>query len=207
MPEAHLYQGALAHLGLYARSQPVRGEAGVAMAEQPYRAQLALRGEGGDAAFFDRAREALGFSLPTQPNRASGNDATTALWLGPSEWLLVTRVDGDSLVAALERALAGVHHGLTDVSESRVVIALSGPRARDLLAKATSLDLHPRNFQPGNCAQSTLARTSMLLHQLGEDKADGAAYEIYVHRSFAEYAWRWLEAAATEYGCAVITTP
>jgi sarcosine oxidase subunit gamma len=40
----------------------------------------------------------------------------------------------------------------------------------------------------------------MLLHQLD----DGPSYDIYIHRSFAVYAWSWLSDAAREYGLAVM---
>jgi sarcosine oxidase subunit gamma len=33
--------------------------------------------------------------------------------------------------------------------------------------------------------------------------ADTPAYDLYVHRSFADYLWRWLEDAAKEYGVAI----
>jgi sarcosine oxidase gamma subunit len=39
----------------------------------------------------------------------------------------------------------------------------------------------------------------MLLHQLD----DGPCYDIYIHRSFAVYAWNWLSDAAREHGLAV----
>ena len=68
--------------------------------------------------------------------------------------------------------------------------------------KGTSLDLHPGVFGPGRCAQSSIARCHMLLHQTG----DAPAYEIYVHRSFSDYLWRWLQDAAREYGVQVLSS-
>jgi sarcosine oxidase subunit gamma len=66
--------------------------------------------------------------------------------------------------------------------------------------KGCSLDLHPRVFNAGDCAQSGLARCHMLLHQINEIPT----YDVYVHRSFSHYAWRWLEDAAREYGVSII---
>jgi sarcosine oxidase subunit gamma len=88
---------------------------------------------------------------------------------------------------------------VVDVSDSRAVITLSGPRALDVLAKGCPLDLHPRVFSPGRCAQSLLAKAHVLLHRVD----DAPTFEIYVHRSFADYLWTWLEDAAAEYGMAV----
>ena len=78
-------------------------------------------------------------------------------------------------------------------------IVNSGIVLRDVLRKGTSIDLHPKAFGPGQCAQTGIARCHMLLHQT----SDEPAYDIYVHRSFADYLWRWLEDAAREYGVAV----
>jgi sarcosine oxidase subunit gamma len=198
--EAHRRQSALAHLGLAARADDAGGEAGIRLAERPAPGLLSLRGDSDAEAFLAAARDGLGFDLPTTPNSTAGLAAVKALWLGPSEWLLVSAEPVAALAAALSAALDKRHYALNDVSDSRTVLLLAGPRARDLLAKACSLDLHASVFGPGDCAQSSLARVPMLLHQLAEDPDAGPTYEIYVHRSLADYAWRWLEVAAAEYG-------
>ncbi len=206
MAEADRRQSALAHLGLAARAGDGEGGAGVAMAELAAAGQLSLRGESDDAAFLAAAGGALGFDLPTTPNTTAGTAALRALWLGPSEWLIVTTGPAASLIERLGHALGACHLALNDVTDSRAVLLLTGRRARDLLAKATSLDLHGSVFKPGCCAQSGLARAQMLLHQTAEDPDTGPVYEIYVPRSFADYAWHWLEGAAAEYGFRVLAT-
>jgi sarcosine oxidase subunit gamma len=65
------------------------------------------------------------------------------------------------------------------------------------------LDLHERVFRTGQCAQSHLARTSIIVHQV----ADGPDYDLYVERSQAEYLWSWLEQAGAPYGVAVVAEP
>jgi sarcosine oxidase subunit gamma len=95
----------------------------------------------------------------------------------------------------LTEALGRQHTAIVDVSESRTVITLGGPKAGDTLAKGCSLDLHPSVFAAGRCAQTGLARAHVILHKVTDDPL----LEIYVHRSFAEYAWLWLEDAAREY--------
>lgn len=197
-PLRYLRTSALSHLQLLARARQPEN-AGITMRERPFRGQLALRGEGANARFVAAAGNGLGFDLPVEPNTAAGEGGITALWLGPSEWLLVMPGEAAAHMATLREALAGTHHAVTDVSESRAVIGLAGPAAREVLAKGCSLDLHPRLFGPGRCAQSLMARCHMLLHQLD----DRPSYDIYVHRSFAEYAWRWLEDAGAEYGVAI----
>ena len=110
-----------------------------------------------------------------------------------------------ALAGRLREALADVHCAVTAVGESRTRIRVSGPKARDLLAKGCPLDLHPEAFgEPGRCAQSHVAKALVVLHLIADDPAEGASFDIYVLRSFAEYLWCWLEDAAREYGLAVV---
>ena len=73
--------------------------------------------------------------------------------------------------------------------------------ARDLLAKGCTLDLHPRAFKVGACAQTGLARAGAILHLVDE----APTFEITILRSFADYMWVWLADAAEEYGVALRT--
>ena len=66
--------------------------------------------------------------------------------------------------------------------------------------KGCGLDVHPRAFPAGTCAQTLLGQVGVLLHCLD---ADESHFEITVLRSFAEYLWAWLEDGAEEYGLAV----
>ena len=200
MADLMIRQSALAQLGLDGRARAERGEAGVALAEKPFRAIVDLRGNPEDADFLGSAQGALGLDLPLTPNTATTQGKTTALWLGPDEWWIVTPDPAADHAARLRTTLAGVHAAVTEVGESRCCIEVSGPKARDLLAKACPLDLHPRSFQPGTCAQSHLAKAAGLIHQT----TDEPAYDLYVLRSFAEYLWHWLEDAGREYGVAVV---
>lgn len=202
MAEAYLRLSALAHLGLEARAVADPGEAGVVLSERPGRGQIDLRGEAEDTGFLGAVEQAIGFALPLEAGTTASGGEATALWLGPNEWLVVTPPDGQGAAAeALRAALKDLWAAVTDVSGSRAVIGLSGRHAREVLMKGCSLDLHPRVFGPGRCAQSALARALVLLHQT--DKAP--SYDLYVHRSFAEYLWLWLEDAAAEYGLAVVS--
>ena len=98
-------------------------------------------------------------------------------------------------MATLSAALRGRRGAVIDISDSRTIIALSGKRARDLLAKGSGLDLHPRQFAPGQCAQSFLAKVKVALLQLD----DTPSYHIVVERSVAEYLFLWLADAAREF--------
>ncbi|GMQ76705.1 MAG: sarcosine oxidase subunit gamma family protein [Gammaproteobacteria bacterium] len=200
MPERYQWQSALATLGIEAQARAPAAHAGVVLCERQAGTQLVIRGDGSEGGFSAAVSQTLGLELPVTPKTAHRRRARTLLWLGPDEWLAVMAADNDGkLSAGLVAALADVSHAVVDVSHSRAVIGLQGSNAREVLLKGTNLDLHPRAFGPDNCIQARLGRCHMLLHQLD----DGPSYDIYVHRSFAVYAWNWLCDAASEYGLSV----
>src|SRR5262249_44365692 len=151
MVEPYLRRSPLAHKGLAARvAEP--GDAGVILGESPHRCQVNLRGNAGDTAFDEAVARTVGAALPLTANRVSSGNGFAILWLGPDEWLVAGAPGRErDLVPALRQALAGQHAAVVDVSEARTVITVAGPRARDMLQKGTTLDLHPRAFEPGHC--------------------------------------------------------
>jgi sarcosine oxidase subunit gamma len=84
---------------------------------------------------------------------------------------------------------------VTDLSAARAVIEITGPRARELLEKGCSIDLHPRAFAPGNCAQTLFARLPVIIDQI----AAAPAYRLFVRRSAARWLCDWLIDAAEEF--------
>ena len=169
----------------------------VALAEQPARARFNLRLDPEDAEALTAAGAVLGGSLPRTPNTAAATiNGWTLLWLGPDEWLVTGPAGGGAgLEDTLQARLDGRHCALTDVSAMYATLALSGPRAREVLMKGCRLDLHPRAFTLGACAQTALARTQAILHQTD----DAPTFEITVRNSFAVYLTSWLLDALQEY--------
>ena len=96
----------------------------------------------------------------------------------------------------LRHALAQMHVAITDVSGGQTALHLRGRHVRDVLAKGCPIDLHPRAFRIGQCAQSHLGKAPVLIAQVEEQPY----FELIVRRSFADYLWTWLESAAEEYG-------
>ena len=170
---------------------------GVTLAEQPGRVRLNLRLDQKDADALTAAGAVLGGSLPRAPNTAATTvNGTILLWLGPDEWLVTGPAEDDAqLEDTLRGRLDGRHHALTDVSAMYATLALTGPLAREVLMKGCRLDLHPRAFTPGTCAQTALAKANVILHQTD----DAPSYEITVRNSFSVYLATWLLDAMAEY--------
>jgi sarcosine oxidase, subunit gamma len=130
------------------------------------------------------------------PNTVAVAGERRTLWLGPDEWLVVSEPGSEAAIEAELRAAGAA--SVVDVSANRTTLVLAGPRARDVLMKGCALDLHPRAFGPGRCAQTQIARTQVILEQTGDEPA----YRLYVRPSFAAHLAAWLVDAMEEFGAA-----
>jgi sarcosine oxidase, subunit gamma len=173
--------------------------AGIRLGERPFIGLINLRARA-DAVGLAKTGKVLGARLPTEPNTRVEQDGNTVCWLGPDEWLVLTPAGEQAeRIAQLRDALDGQFAAVTDVSGGYALISVAGPDCRDLLAKGCTLDLHPRAFQAGQCAQTLLAKAGVLLITRDDESID-----LLVRRSFADYLWHWLVDAAEEYGLAVV---
>lgn len=175
--------------------------AGVIFCERAFLGHINLRGDPGSAAFVGAVRQALGCALPLEANTFVDADAVRACWLGPNEWLVMC--DGAKERARadeLRRALEGQFSAVTEIGSGQTVVGVSGARARDVIAKGCPLDLHPRFFAPGRCAQTYIARSGVTILQTSA----APSFELIARRSYADYLWAWMTDAAAEYGYAVV---
>ena len=174
------------------------GDAGssvVRLREVPFLAQLDLRIED-DAAARAAVAEGIGVPLPLVPGTSARGAECSALWLGPDEWLLVGAPGTeDRLSERLSDALGTTFASVVDVSANRTAVEVAGPRAREVLEKGCSVDLHPRAFGPGRCAQTMLARAQVVLEQETEEPV----YRLFVRASFSAYLAAWLMDATMEF--------
>lgn len=160
------------------------GARGVRLSEEAFLTQINLRVDPVSPA-VTRVENALALPLPHQaPNEVRGDEQNAILWLGPDEWLLVAP-DGRAadLLTDVGSALGESPGSVVDVSANRTTLRLSGPMAGEVLAKVCSLDLHPRVFGPGQCAQTLAGRAQIVLWQVDEEPS----YRLMVRCSFAHY--------------------
>jgi len=168
---------------------PLQGR-DVEIRELPVQGQVNLRGDLSRGDFAAAVFAVSGVTLPAAANTASGLQPPCALWLGPGEWLLRLpgEADAASAVAGLETALSGHFYAANDVSSAQTVLRLEGSRTREVLSKGCTLDLHQRVFGAGQCAQTNLAKTVVVLMPVDDE----GGIDVIVRRSFADYLARWL---------------
>jgi sarcosine oxidase subunit gamma len=134
-------------------------------------------------------------ALPVAANATAQSDRVTALWLGPTSWLLVAAESPLSDFDAKRDALNAAGGALFEVTDARVGWTISGSHAATVLAKGCPLDFHPRSFPPGTCAQSLLGHVNALFVRNADDR-----FTLLVARSFARDVWRALCESAAQYG-------
>jgi methylglutamate dehydrogenase subunit D len=142
---------------------------------------------------------AFGVALPDGPRRATKGGVTFA-GTGPDQW--IASAEGPDAVGFAQRLRGriGPFAAVSDQSDSRLALDLSGPRVRDVLAKGVALDLHPKVFKPGDVASTPIAYIGAQI-----DMLDAApTYRLTAPRSMAGSFWSWLSASAAEFGYDVV---
>ncbi|TSE14145.1 sarcosine oxidase subunit gamma [Mesorhizobium intechi] len=177
------------------------GDAGVALTEIRNFDLIQVMARRGKAAEMAKAAEGrFGVAAPETPKVVQTADATL-IWSGPDQFLVRSKGDKHGM-AALAPLLAG-SASLSDQSHARVLVSVSGAKARTMLAKLSSIDLHPGVFAVGAAAATSMDHTSVTLWR-GNDRADGqAVFNVLVFATFAESLWHTMQDSAAEYGVAI----
>lgn len=176
-------------------------ETGLTMAELTIATAWNVQGDATRPDFVEEVRCLFGLALPAKPNTTSRSDTLTALWLGPRSWLLAAGGASTLTTFAAKRdVLNRLGGALFDVSASRIAWAIAGPHATTVLAKACPLDLHPRAFAVGACAQSVFGHVNVLV----EKRDQTPTFTLMVARSFARDVARALGVVAAQYGFDVL---
>ena len=132
---------------------------------------------------------------------AAQENELSVLRLRPDHALLLTppgrqeRV-ADGLLRALSQAPRCAH--LTDVTSALSALALVGPLAVEVLCTLTSLDLRPRAFLDGACAETAVAKIQSIV--IRQDWGRLPAYCLLLDRASAEYAWEAVRRAGESVG-------
>ena len=154
------------------------------------RGMITLRGDLSDKKLI-KAVKAIAGAMPEQREVALKDDDGAA-WMSSDELLLmVPHADALSTIEALNSSLAGTHFLAANVSDARAVFEVSGPRAREVMAKLAPVDFAKGAFEMGMFRRSRLAQVPAAFWMNEED-----AFTIVCFRSVAEYMFDLLCVAA-----------
>ncbi len=160
--------------------------------------KINLRGSLENKDFTSAAGKILGMILPKEACTVSSNEKITCLWLGPSEWLLVSNdiVDKDSNDYELEELLfkdiSKTNLGaVTNVSDHYTIFNLRGSNIFEVLSKGSPFDFNSENFGDNKVVQTILNHVDVTIHRKTKQDVD-----LYVRRSFSDHLWAWIKDSA-----------
>tara|TARA_Y100000590_G_scaffold297523_1_gene335320 strand:- start:1978 stop:2556 length:579 start_codon:yes stop_codon:yes gene_type:complete len=132
----------------------------------------------------------LGTILPTKPNTYNKIDKIKIVWLGPDEWLIIYN-DENNILEKLQHELGNLETSVTDISENRTIINVSGDKVNILLSKFLVLDLEKNLSNESSCAQTLFVKVPILLLR-NNKKNQIQDIDILTNRSHANYIYKLL---------------
>lgn len=141
-----------------------------------------------------RLASIVGAEAAPGPLKSAAGSKGTLIRVQPFVWWLTRASEQTAKEAMAIDAEQGI---ALDLSHSRTIIRIEGPRARDLLNRGLSTDLRPGSFPEGAFAGGAIHQVGVNLHH-----RDGG-YDLYVPRGFAVTLWEFLTDTAAQWGCEV----
>jgi heterotetrameric sarcosine oxidase gamma subunit len=131
-------------------------------------------------------------------DRVLGRESPKIGSIGGDDDFLIARLTAEEVLAIgppttdenWQRKIDPIGHPvryIVDVTSGITACRIVGPRARDVIASLTDLDLREHSMPDRTCAQAGFAKVHGTLLRL--DIANTAAYELYVAREYGVYVW------------------
>lgn len=154
------------------------------------RGMITLRGDLSDKKLI-KAVKGIAGAMPEMRSVALKDD-NGAAWMSSDELLLmVPHSEALATIEMLNTALAGTHFLAANVSDARAVFEVSGPQARQVMAKLAPVDFSNDAFEMGMFRRSRLAQVPAAFWMNEED-----AFTVVCFRSVAQYMFDLLSVAA-----------
>ena len=158
--------------------------------ELPYVNKINLRIDPNNNDYMSSCGKILSATLPTNPNTYVKNEKLKIIWLGPDEWMIISNQEKE-LFIKLKNKLEDLESSVTDVSENRTIIRLSGKKIFTLLSKYLVLDMEKSLGTQSSCAQTLFVKVPILLVR-NEDNDQIPVIDIFINRSHANYIYNLL---------------
>ena len=163
----------------------VENHFGMDIQELPFINKINVRIDINDNQNIIKCGKLINAILPIQPNTYVKNDNVKAIWLGPNEWLIT---NNQNLYNNLKNEIGDIQASVTDVSENRTVIRISGEQIFKLLSKFLVLDLEKNLPDESSCAQTLFVKVPVLLVRNNNEKQI-PEIDIFTNRSHANYIY------------------
>jgi len=155
---------------------------------------ITIRGDFSSKTFVSAVETVTGCTLPETRLICAGTGGRMVAWMSPDELLLVTdHPSASSDATALEAAFAGEHALAVNVSDARSVFTVSGPGAREVIAKIAPVEMAASDFGSGDFRRTRFAQVPAAFWMHDVD-----SFTIVCFRSVAQYMFDLLSVSAHE---------
>lgn len=155
------------------------------------RGMITLKGDLSEAWMKNAATGVTGVDMPGPLSCAFVQERGIG-WMAPDEVLIfLPHAEVAQTILTLQDNLAGRLATVVDVSDARALFRLTGPHAREVLAKLTPADMAPAAFPAGSFRRTRLAQVPVAIWAEGD-----GSFGLICFRSVAVYVHDLLRHAA-----------
>jgi sarcosine oxidase subunit gamma len=152
---------------------------------------ITLRGDLNARGIQKAAVDVAGVKMPEARQCVTEGDAGLA-WMSPDELLIICAyAQVHDKLGTLNEKLGKAHALAVNVSDARAMFEVRGPRAREVMAKLSPVDLALGHFTPGMLRRTRLAQVPAAFWMPQED-----VFRVICFRSVAQYVFDVLSVAA-----------
>ena len=155
--------------------------------------KINLRGQSDDKDFLGNVEKILNIILPIKPNTNNTNNELRVMWLSPNEWLVQINNKNKfkEIFLKLKSILNSQKSAVTDITENRTIIRISGLNLYKLLAKFMVIDLDKALKKEAAVAQTVFIKVPILIVRNHKEK-ERPSIDIHINRSHTNYIYNLL---------------
>ena len=166
---------------------------GIEFEELKHVPKINLRGQSDNKDFMTSVGNILDTSLPIKPNISNVTVNAKIIWMGPNEWLIEINNKNKfkDIFSKLQSTLNPQNTAITDLTENRTIIKVSGHNLYTLLAKFLFIDLD-KIFQKEIAVAQTLFIKVPVLIVRNHNESEIPSVNIHSNRSHSRYIYKIL---------------
>lgn len=152
---------------------------------------ITLRGDLSKVTVKKVATSVTGVEMPAQ-GQANHDGAFGICWMSTDELLVLCPYDqAADRLAKMHKALGNTNALAVNVSDARACLRISGPNAREVMAKLAPVDLSHDAFKPGMFRRTRMAQAAVAFWMVDQE-----TFQVVCFRSYAQYVFDLLKVAA-----------
>jgi len=166
---------------------------GIEFEELSHVPKINLRGQSNNIDFMSSTETILDTPLPTEPNISHVAVNVKVIWMSPNEWLVEINNENKfkEIFSKLQSTLNPQNTAVTDLTENRTIIKVSGHNLYTLLAKFMVIDLDTVLQKETAVAQTLFIKVPILLVR-NHKYSEKPSIDIHTNRSHAQYIYKIL---------------